>query len=112
MSMRDPVFAPMLGTTKTITTVTLGTAVSANWTGDQFNTADAAVMEVFNPLTAIVFVAWGLGSATATAASYPVPGPGTRRFQCGPNVDTVSIVQATGTVGAVYVTRGEGGVSP
>lgn len=111
MSMRDPVFAPVQGTTKTVTTV-LATSVSANWTGDQYNTADSAVMEVFNTTASVVFVAWGLGAQTATANSYPVPGPGTRRFQCGPNVDTVAVLQPAGTVGAVYVTRGEGGVSP
>jgi hypothetical protein len=111
MSVRDPVFRPIQGSTKTITTVA-NTSVSANWTGDAFNSAAAETLEVCNTTVSTVFVRTGIGATTASAADYPVPANATRRFAVHILDDTAAVFLPTaGTVGAVYVTRGHGGTS-
>ena len=62
---------------------------------------------VYNATTAIAFVAFGAGSATATTASTPVPPGGSLMLFVGPVVNYAAVILSTGS-GNVYVTAGTG----
>lgn len=65
-------------------------------------------IEVYNALASLViFVAWGVGSATADSTGYAV-GPGQRvRINIG-QADTVAVIPVSSATGAVYIARGDG----
>lgn len=111
MSVKDPVFRPIQGSTKTITTVA-NSSVSANWTGDAFNSAAAESLEIANATASTVFIRTGIGAQTAVVTDYPIL-PNSRRTIAIPVLhDTVAVFLATGgTAGSVYATRGHGGAT-
>lgn len=107
MSVADPVFVPILGSTKEIATIST-TSQSVNWTGDASSSQLGATLEIQNGSGQQIFVAWGVGAATATASSYPVAAGRLARIAIPPGADTVAAIgAAAGT--AVYFTRGVGG---
>ena len=65
-------------------------------------------LRIYNASTADVFLDFGVGSATATAAaSYPIPSGAVEFISLSSKVDTVGII-GTASSGKCYVTEGQG----
>lgn len=65
-------------------------------------------ISVYNATTVVVFIVWGVGSATATSSGYAV-GPGMKEvIDIGAVNDTVSAIGVSTVTGNVYVSRGLG----
>lgn len=63
---------------------------------------------VYNATTVVIFVAWGVATATADANGYAV-GPGYKEIiDIGAVNDTVSVFPVSTVTGNVYVSRGMG----
>lgn len=98
----DSPFAPILGANKVFTGVT--TSTNQALTG--VPTGIAFTMELQNDGYATIYFHWGIGTQTATAASYPVLPGQSKIVQCAPGTNNVAAFATALTSG--HATPGNG----
>jgi hypothetical protein len=118
MTIKTQPFGPNLNYTITGTNTSVPQAIAqpnanqGGMTGAVGNLTGYNNIRIYNPNAYVGYVAWSMGTATATAGdlkSAIIPATATITYDMGIPAKSVAVILGTASTGSIYISVGDGG---